>query len=171
MLLRLSSAACCSVLLAVTLTAQTSSQPPPQPDPRIFLEHVNAEMLRLGNAASRAGWTQSTYITVDTERMAADANETLVNAVTDFAKQAAKFGDAKASPAERRQLDLLRTSLTVAAPADPKEAEEVARVLAGMEATYGRGKYCPSGVQGEECLDIEEITEILAENRDPKRLQ
>jgi peptidyl-dipeptidase A len=168
MLRRLSSAACCSLLLAITLSAQSA---PPQPDPKVFLEHVNAEMLRLGNAASRAGWTQATYITPDTETMAAEANEALVNAATGFAKQAAKFGDAKVTPADRRQLDLLRTSLTVAAPVDPKEAEEVTRLLAGMEGAYGRGKYCPSGAQGEDCLDIEEITEILAENRDPRRLQ
>jgi len=156
------------LLLAMTLSAQSA---PSQPDPKVFLEHVNAEMLRLGNAASRAGWTQATYITPDTETMAAEANEALVNAATGFAKQAAKFGDAKVTPAERRQLDLLRTSLTVAAPVDPKEAEEVTRLLAGLEGAYGRGKYCPSGAQGEDCLDIEEITEILAENRDPRRLQ
>jgi peptidyl-dipeptidase A len=168
MLRRLSSAGSCSLLLAITLSAQSA---PPQPDPKVFLEHVNAEMLRLGNAASRAGWTQATYITPDTETMAAEANEALVNAATGFAKQAAKFGDAKVTPADRRQLDLLRTSLTVAAPVDPKEAEEVTRLLAGMEGAYGRGKYCPSGAQGEDCLDIEEITEILAENRDPRRLQ
>ena len=171
MVRRFSSAIVFSVLLAVTLTAQTSSQSPPQPDPKVFLEHVNAEMLRLGNAASRAGWTQSTYITVDTETMAAEANEALVSAVTGFAKQAAKFGDAKVTPAERRQLDLLKNSLTVAAPPDPKEAEEVSKLLASLEGAYGRGKYCPSGAQGEDCLDIEEITKILAESRDPKRLQ
>ena len=170
MVRRLSSASFVALIVAVTLSAQTSSQAP-QPDPRVFLEHVNAEMLRLGNAASRAGWTQSTYITADTETMAAEANEALVNAVTDFAKQAAKFGDAKVTPAERRQLDLLKNSLTVAAPPDPKEGEEVSKLLAGLEGTYGRGKYCPSGAQGEDCLDIEEITKILAESRDPKRLQ
>jgi peptidyl-dipeptidase A len=171
MVRRFSSATFFSLLVAVTLTAQTSSQSPPQPDPEVFLEHVNAEMLRLGNAASRAGWTQSTYITPDTETMAAEANEALVSAVTGFAKQAAKFGDAKVTPAERRQLDLLKNSLTVAAPPDPKEAEEVSKLLASLEGAYGRGKYCPSGAQGEDCLDIEEITKILAESRDPKRLQ
>ena len=128
-------------------------------------------MLRLSHAANRAGWTQSTYITVDTESMAAQANEALVTAVTEFAKQAAKFGDAQVSPAERRQLDLLKTSLTVAAPPDAKEAEELTRILASLEGTYGRGKYCPAGAQEDDCLDIEEVTKILAENRDPKRLQ
>jgi peptidyl-dipeptidase A len=169
MVRRLSSATFVALIVAATLSAQTSS--PPQPDPRVFLEHVNGEMLRLGNAASRAGWTQSTFITVDTETMAAEANAALVGAVTDFAKQAAKFGDAKVTPAERRQLDLLKNSLTVAAPPDPKESEEISKLLAGLEGVYGRGKYCPSGAQGEDCLDIEEITQILADSRDPERLQ
>src|SRR4029450_2435897 len=39
-----------------------------------------------------------------------------------------------------------------------------------MEGAYGRGKYCQGGAAGEGCLDIEEITQILAESRDPKKL-
>ena len=35
---------------------------------------------------------------------------------------------------------------------------------------YGRGKYCPGGESGDACLDIEEITEILAKDRNPARL-
>ena len=171
MLKRLSSAAFCSALLAIALTTTGRAQSQASQEPRQFLDHVNAEALRLSNAANRAGWTQSTYITVDTEMMAAQANEALVTAVTEFAKQAARFRDAQVSPAERRQLDLLRTSLTLAAPPDPKEGEELTRLVASMEGTYGRGKYCPAGAQEDDCLDIEEVTKILAENRDPKRLQ
>jgi peptidyl-dipeptidase A len=90
----------------------------------------------------------------------------------------------------------------MSAPPDPKEAEELTRLVASMESVYGSGKYCPPGtvkqvggstltdVAGTErervkatrrgaggpadseddCLDIEKITEILAENRDSKRL-
>ena len=151
--------------------AQSPSTAAPPPDASTFLEHVNREMLRLAVAASRAGWVQATYITPDTEVMAAEANEAQVGAVTEFARQAAKFGDAQVTPSERRQLDMLRTSLTMLAPPDPKEAEELTRLAASMEGVYGRGKYCPGNASGDACLDIEEITKILAENRDPKRLQ
>src|SRR6185369_2368713 len=57
-------------------------------DARKFLAAVNAEMLRLINNGNRAGWVQSTYITPDTEVLAAQANELLVNAVTRYAKDA-----------------------------------------------------------------------------------
>jgi len=139
-------------------------------DPIAFLKQVNEQLLLLSNAANRAGWVQNTYITPDTEIMGAQANEALVGAATRFAKHAATFQSAQVSPAERRQLDLLRTSLTMSAPPDPKEAEELTRLVTSMEGAYGRGKYCPGGAAGEDCLDIEEITEILAESRDPKKL-
>ena len=47
------------------------------------------------------------------------------------------------SPA--RKIKLLKLSLTIATPADPKESEELTRIAAGMEGTYGKGKYCPGG--------------------------
>jgi peptidyl-dipeptidase A len=163
-----------AILLASISTRAQAPSPQPSGSPRTapqFLEQANAETLRLSNAANRAGWVLSTYITPDTELMVADANGALINAVTRFATEAAKFRDAQVSTSERRQLDLLRTSLTMAAPPEAKEAEELTRLAASMEGAYGRGKYCPEGVTGDDCLDVEKITEILAENRDPKRLQ
>src|SRR5215213_112456 len=69
---------------------------------RVFLQEVDRELLKLINAANRAGWTQSTYITPDTEQMAAEANEALVNANTKYAKEAARFDTVKVTAAERR---------------------------------------------------------------------
>ena len=63
---------------------------------------------------------------------------------------------------------MLKNALTMAAPADPKEAAELAQLVASMEGIYGRGKYCPDGESDEACLDIEEITEILAKDRNPR---
>jgi peptidyl-dipeptidase A len=177
MLIARISSACliASALAAAGVSARLDAQPQSSgnatSDPRAFLAEVDRELLRLGTAANRAGWTQATYITPDTEIMAAQANEALVRASTDFAKRASNFRDAQLSPSERRQLELLRTSLTMAAPPDAKEAEELTRLAAAMEGAYGRGRYCPAGATGEDCLDIEEITQILAESRDPKRLE
>ena len=167
---RLIPAATLALALASALTF--AQAPPATPEgARAFLAEANEELLRLVNASNRAGWTQSTYITVDTERMAADANEALVAASTRYAREARRFDGVALPPLERRQLDVLKNSLTVSAPPDPKQAEELARLVASMEGTYGRGQYCPPGKGGDDCLDIEEITRILAESRDPKQLQ
>jgi peptidyl-dipeptidase A len=160
---------------AVTLSAQPKQTTPPlaatAAGARAFLATVNKEMLELVNAASRAGWVQSTYITPDTEQMAAQANEALVNAVTRYARDASRFDKVVLPAAERRQMNVLKNSLTMSAPPNPKESEELTRLVASMEGSYGSGKYCPGGATGDACLDIEKITEILAESRDPKRLQ
>ena len=176
------SAAAIALLLASTIVVaqQATSHPATPAGAASFLNEVNEQLLELINASSRAGWTQSTYITPDTEIMAAEANGELVTAQTRFATEAFRFDKVQVSPEERRQLYLLKNSLTMSAPKDPKEAEELTRLVASMEGVYGSGKYCPgapgnpaSGANPAEkdCLDIEEITQILAENRDPKRLQ
>jgi peptidyl-dipeptidase A len=171
-LVRLASAAVGAALLAfVPACAGTEpASPAAARTPQGFLDNVNRDLLQLVNASNRAGWVQSTYITPDTEAMAAQANEALVSANTRFAKEAAAYRDAQVPEADRRQLELLRTSLTMSAPPDPKEAEELTRLVTSMEGAYGRGKHCPPGASGDACLDVEEITQILAENRDPRRL-
>jgi peptidyl-dipeptidase A len=168
-------------LAACSVTASTlivSAQAPATPqraatpeDARTFLAQTNRELLRLLTEANRAGWVQGTYITPDTEALAARANEQLVNAVTRYAREARRFDNITLPALERRQLDVLKKSLTMTAPPDPEEAEELTRLVASMEGAYGSAKYCPNGATGDACLDIEKITEILAENRDPARLQ
>ena len=37
-----------------------------------------------------------------------------------------------------------------------------------MEGTYGKGKYCPGGPDS--CKDLEQLSKIMAESRDPKQL-
>ena len=166
------------IAASVLVSAQTA--PPSAADARAFLDRANEDLLRLINNGNRAGWVQSTYITPDTEALNAQANEQLTDAFTRYAKEARRFDTLDLPPLERRQMQVLKNSLTVSAPPDRKEAEELSRLLASMEAAYGSGKYCPSASARpaagaappeKECLDIEKITEILAENRDPKRLQ
>jgi peptidyl-dipeptidase A len=162
---------------AAVLSAQAPAKPkaPPGPAPtpaaaRAFLDEVNRETRRLGVASNRAGWVQSTFITPDTEALNAEANEALINKVTEYATRARRFDKTEVGPIERRQLEVLKHSLTVSAPANPAEATELTQILARMEGSYGAGKYCPPGKSGDDCLDIEKITEILAGSRDPQAL-
>jgi peptidyl-dipeptidase A len=160
------------VAAALAGSALLSAQSAPGAgEARKFLADMNRDMLRLINEANRAGWVQSTYITPDTELLAAHANELLVNAVTKYAKDARRFDGVQLPASDRRQFDVLKNSLTMSAPPDPKEAEELTRLVASMEGAYGSGKYCPKSAGSGDCLDIEKITEILAENRDPARLK
>ena len=167
-------------LLAATAACRGSSAPDGDQSPTAFLKDANDKVLRLGNEAQQAGWVQQTFITPDTEAIAARASEAFMTTTTDFAKRASRY-DNQALPAdERRQMTVLKNALTMAAPSAPKEAEELARLAASMESAYGKGKYCsgstatPDGgriASEDDCLDIEEITEILAKDRNPARLR
>jgi peptidyl-dipeptidase A len=165
-----------AVVLALAGVAGCSGAQPPtskngEAGLTSFLEEANQTLLRLSNEANQAGWVQQTYITPDTDAISSRADQAYTTAVTDYAKKAARFDARSGTPSELRQLTVLKNTLTLAAPADAKEAEEVTRLVTTMGSTYGRGKYCPKGETSDEaCLDIEEITEILAKDRDPRRL-
>lgn len=136
---------------------------------RQFLDQAEARLLELSNRQSMAQWIQATYITHDTEILAAQAQQETIAAAMEFAKQARGF-DGMALPEDlARKLKLLKLSLTLPAPSDSREREELTRITTRMESLYGKGKYCPGG-EGKPCLDIEEITRIMAQSRDPKQL-
>lgn len=102
--------------------------------------------------------------------MAARANAAFASAATRYARDAVRFDTVQLPADERRQLTVLKNVLVLAAPEDPQEAQELTQLVASMEGVYGRGQYCADGESGEDCLNIEEITEIMATDRDPRRL-
>ncbi|KYF80826.1 peptidyl-dipeptidase [Sorangium cellulosum] len=163
---------------ALALTAACSDpSPPPRPRPgsqpaaeeaQRFIEQAESVLHELSTQNNRAAWVASTYITGDTQVLAAAASAKLLGAQTDYAKRAARYRDLDLPYDVRRRLDLLRTSLTLYAPADPAKTQELATIASGLEATYGAGKYCPSAGQ---CLDLQELSRIIAKSRDPEELK
>ena len=137
-------------------------------DARKFMDDVEQKLLLLGVDASMADWVRSTYIIEDTETLAAKLDERAIATTVQYAKQSTRFDGLKLDPVTARKIKLLKLSLTIATPADPKESAELTRIVSGMEGAYGKGKYCPNGPQS--CKDLEELSKILAENRDPKQL-
>jgi peptidyl-dipeptidase A len=144
---------------------------PTAADAGAFLTNVNERLQHLGITAAQAGWVQQNFITGDTEALNAKASQALSEAAAGFAKDAVRFRDLNLPADQRRQLDLLRLSLVLAVPSDPKLAAEVSEIAARMDGAYGRGKWCADPKKPEACLDIEQITDILATNRDPRRLR
>jgi len=156
-------------VLAAILAATGCRTAPTVEEARQFLERAESELLQLSNEASQAAWVQSTYITLDTEALAAKANERLISASVRLAKEAAKYEKASLPKELQRKLKLLKLAISLPAPSDPAEAAEMTKLAAGLESAYGKGKYCPGG-DGKKCLNIDEITRIMAASRDPKQL-
>src|SRR5450755_1841895 len=156
-----------SILMAAT--ALCAAPPPTVAEARKFIEDAEARLLALSVDGNRADWVKSTYITDDTEALAAKTDERLINATVELAKQSTRFNSLKLPPDVARKMMLLKLSLTLATPYDPKESEELTRITAAMEGTYGKGKYCPQGKS--ECLDLEDLGRLMANSRNPAELQ
>ena len=155
-------------LLATMLVSGCAESGPTVEEARAFVDDAEARLLEVWIDAARAGWVQSNFITDDTIAIAASAQTVVIGATMGLATEAARF-DGVALPEEtRRKLLLLKTSMGLAAPADPALQAELAGITTSMESTYGRGVYCPG--DGEDCLDLPQMERMFAESRDTDEL-
>ena len=156
-----------SAVLAV-FAAGLFAAPPTVQEAKKFLDDAEKKLFALGYEAGQASWIQSTYITDDTESIAAKANERAIAESVRLAKAATRFDGLKLPADMARKMMLLKIGLTLAAPKDPAESAEVTRLASSLEGAYGKGKYCPGA--GKPCLDIEAVTRIMATSANPAEL-
>jgi peptidyl-dipeptidase A len=136
---------------------------------RGFVDQANEKLLELAEKSSRANWVSQNFITFDTEKISAEHRKHYLSAQTDYGVGAARWNDVEVEPDVRRQLDVMRTSITLPAPSDPALSEEVTEIVTRMRSNYGKASYCPEG-DDSDCLSITEITRIHAKSRDPEEL-
>jgi peptidyl-dipeptidase A len=140
-------------------------------DAKKFIDDVNDTTFKLALEASQAGWVSETFITDDTSALNARANQRVIDKTAQYAKEAVRFDKVDVPPDVRRSLNLLKVSLVMATPSDPKLGEELTKITAALDATYGKGKWCEDAKKPDSCLDIDKITEIMRESRDEKKLR
>jgi peptidyl-dipeptidase A len=147
-------AAAATLLPAGIASAETADE---------FVARLNQEFADLGLEINAAGWTQATYITVDTQLLSARANERFLEAFSKAVAEAKKFEGQPMSPASKRAIELLKLGVSAPAPDDPAKRAELSRLLSAMEAKYGEAKYCKPGG---ECRDEVQLKEVLETSRD-----
>ncbi len=155
-------------LLALPLFAMAAAAPTVA-DAKAFMDRAEAEILKITTLQQRAQWIQETYITGDTEILAASENERAIARTTELIEESKRFDSLKLPPDLKRKFLLLRLSLVMPAPKDAKLREELTQVAASLDGSYGKGKYCPDGDKAP-CLGIDELDERLAKSRDPKEI-
>ncbi len=136
---------------------------------RAFVEAAEKRLTDLYINESRANWVLSTFITQDTEAMAAQAQEASIAAAMELAVGATRFDGLRLPDDVARKLKLLKVGITIPAPKAPAERQELTRITTSMEGDYGRGRYCRGEAQ-DDCLDINQLSNILATSRNPEEL-
>jgi peptidyl-dipeptidase A len=160
-------------ILVIPVVMLAAAKPPTVAEAKTFIERAEARLEVLNSNQQQADWVKSTFITDDTEAIAARADEQLMGETVALVKQSKRFDGLKLPEDVARKFMLLRLGLTVAAPSNAKDTAELSQITASMEGTYGKGKYCPDpgSPLGKECLDINAISRVMAKSRNPRELE
>jgi peptidyl-dipeptidase A len=155
------------------VSTRAACAPPSEPPATVggaleFLGRAESRLEEIGIETAQAQWVQSNFITVDSEAIAARANEHLTAVAMELAKEATRFDDLELPAEAARKMRMLKLALTLPAPSDAELRRELSEIAAGLESAYGRGRYCP---EGGECRDLGELSRTLATSRDPRELQ
>jgi peptidyl-dipeptidase A len=129
-----------------------------------FVARVNKDLEEIGHENAMAGWVMATYLTADTEQLAARAEGRVLEYYARATKEARAFADAELSPQSRRALLLLKQGLEAPAPDDPTKRAELTTIGARMTSVYSAGNWCPGGP--ETCRNLDQLSETLTRSRD-----
>jgi peptidyl-dipeptidase A len=159
-----------TLIAVLAFPALLSGATPTVAEAQAFMERAEAELLKLNVLDQRAQWTHETYITDDTELLAANQDEQVIALTTQLINESKRFDSLKLPTDLERKFLLLRLSLTLPAPSNPKLREELTQTASSLDGSYGKGKYCPGGDK-EPCFGIDDLEERLAKSRDPKEIE
>ena len=122
-----------------------------------FVGDVNVQLKRFLVDASVADWIKSTFITDDTERNSASANERLLGYASDAAKAAVPFKDLPGLDADTaRMLYLLRIGSPVID--DAGKRLEMTTLAARLEGNYGKAK-------DKKGRDLEQLSDVMRKSQ------
>jgi peptidyl-dipeptidase A len=172
---RLGAASAVAAAIALTVACSsgsgTSTSSPTPAEAKQFLDTVNDTLKKLYVANAETGWVAQNFITDDTEAIDARATQAAADATAKYAKDSTRFDKVDVPADQRRELTVLKNSLVLATPSDPKEAEEVTKLNARLRAMYGKGKWCPDPAKPDACHNIDDVTRVLANSRNEAELR
>jgi peptidyl-dipeptidase A len=163
--------------LAMALAvAPASAQTTPAPaaatltpkDADAFVASAEAQLAPLSVDVNRISWVNATFITDDTDALAAQAGARQTVLQVQLATEAAKYaGVPGLSFDTARKIDLLRSGITLPAPSTPGAADELATIVTRMSSQYGKGR----GTLDGKPINGSDIEAAMGTVRDPARLQ
>jgi peptidyl-dipeptidase A len=131
-----------------------------------FVAQAEKELSALSLSTERANWINATYLTDDTDAMAAEFGARSTQLSVRLAKEAAKFNDVKGFDV-RRKLDFLKQGIVLPASQKPGAAEELSAIATRLQSQYGKGKGTLEGKP----INGSDIEEAMGKLRDPEKLK
>ena len=106
-----------------------------------FVAAVEADLLAFSREYGQVSWINSTYITEDTDALAARYGAIGTEKQVAYALQAARYAQVEGlDPEVARKLTMLRTGIVLPAPTTPGAAAELNTIATDLQSQYGRGR-------------------------------
>jgi peptidyl-dipeptidase A len=133
-----------------------------------FIAQAEKELAAHSILANRAEWINRTYITEDTDAIAAEFGARGTELSVRLAKGAAKFDGVKGLSFDtRRKLDFLKQGIVLPAPDKPGAADELNVIATRLQSQYGKGKGALDGKP----INGSDIEHAMGTARDPEKLK
>ncbi len=137
-------------------------------DAEAFLAKAEKDLFDFSVESSRVQWVNSTYITDDTDALAAKYGEIGTEKSVQYALEAAKYQNVAGLSAEtKRKLDILRGGLVLPAPTTPGAAKELSEIATKLNSAYGKGKGTLKG----QPINGSDIEAEMGTNHNPEELK
>jgi len=133
-----------------------------------FIARAESELASADEAHQRTQWVNLTYITDDTNWLAARSNENFTALQMRLAREAAAFRGRKLDPEVERRLLLLTLTIRSPAPTNPEDAREWADIQARMTSQYNRHRILEGG---QTLGSYGEVRRVMETTSDPATLK
>jgi peptidyl-dipeptidase A len=153
---------------ATPAEASTAAAFPLTPDgARAFVAQVEKDLFELSIISGRAAWVNSTYITDDTDALAAYFGTIATEKGVKYAGEAAQYARVPGLDFDTaRKLNILRGALVLPAPTTPGAANELNTIATRLQSTYGKGRASLHG----KVLTGDDVEAMMGTNRNPAEL-
>jgi peptidyl-dipeptidase A len=145
---------------------------PPQTTPtadeaRDFIAGVNDRIRAEYAEVTAAQWIAETYISRDSELVAAKASERSLRRIAEDLQQAQRYSGVKdLDPQTRRALQLLAQQTAMPAPRDAARLAQLSALASRLNAAYGSARACRDERRPETCRNFDQLSQIMAQQRD-----
>ena len=123
-------------------TEQATAQYPMTPQGAAdWVAMVEKDLFDYTVRASQVYWVNATYITHDTDALAAQVGAEGTEKSVQYALEAAKYAEVEGlDPEVARKLDILRNGIVLPAPTTEGAATELNEIATSLNSQYGKGK-------------------------------
>jgi len=153
---------------ATAAAAAAATRTPTAAEADAFIAAAEKELADFSVLQSRADWINATYITDDSDALAAYFGARGTEMGVRLATEAARFQNVPGLSFDtRRKLDRLRGSLVLPAPQTEGAAAELSEITTRLQSTYGKGR----GTLRGQPIGGSDIEAAMGTNRNPDELK